>query len=135
MWTSTSGRTTLFFSQLPDETYVAAEPPFVARAEGGERETWIPGELKRLTVDTASGLHKNGRNYLRSKGHGYVHRQLKFRLSDRDAIAWRRSLMLALRDTPPRNDTQDKRDNRHEPRSQTGDRGVAAEGAGRTRRA
>jgi hypothetical protein len=84
------------FSDRADETYISPNPPLAAIAENGVHETWVSENLKRLTVDVAARLHPGQRNFLRSTGSGYVHRQLTFRLPTDRAVAWRQSLMTAL---------------------------------------
>jgi hypothetical protein len=84
------------FSSAPEETYISPNPPEVAVAERGRHETWVEGELKRLTIDKAAQLHKRKRGFLRSRGFGYVHPELRFEMASDEAAHWRLSLMSAL---------------------------------------
>jgi hypothetical protein len=83
------------FSQDPCETYISPKPPLVAVAKKGEHEKWVCNKLAQLTIRQAAELHPNQRDFLRSTGRGYVHRQLTFRLDK--ASEWRHSLISALR--------------------------------------
>jgi hypothetical protein len=87
----------VIFSANPDETYISAQPPPVASAKNGQHEEWISGELMRLTVGIAAQLHYRRRDYLRSTGRGYTHRQLTYRLPSDQTLEWRKSLISALR--------------------------------------
>ena len=87
----------ILFSQDSEKTYISSHPPLVAAAQNGEHEHWISSELMMLTVGTAPQLHHRRRDFLRSKGRGYVHRQLLFRLPSDRAVEWRQSLISALR--------------------------------------
>jgi hypothetical protein len=88
----------VIFSSCSYSTYIVPSPPEVAVAMGGEHEYWIDSALKRLTVDYASELHKKRRNFLRSKGLGYVHPKLRFRLGADAADSWRQELISTLRE-------------------------------------
>lgn len=90
-------RNYVLFSEETDKTYISCQPPLVAIAENGEHERWVSADLRTLTVDTAAELHHMHRNFLRSKGRGYTHRQLTFKLPPNRAIEWRQSLISALR--------------------------------------
>lgn len=85
------------FSDRADETHISSNPPLAAVAQNGAHERWVSDNLKRLTVAVAAGLHPGQRNFLRSTGRGYVHRQLTFKLPVDEAVEWRHSLISALR--------------------------------------
>jgi hypothetical protein len=89
-------RNYVVFSSEPDETYISPNPPEVAIAERGERELWIDSELKRLTIDKAAQSHRANRGFLRSRGFGFVHPELRFAMASEDAPAWRLSVIAAL---------------------------------------
>ena len=90
-------RNYVVFSERPDETYISPHPPFVAAAKGSAHECWDSDNLERLTVSFAAIRHPRRRHFLRSKGKGYVHRQLTFNLPVDEAVEWRRCLISALR--------------------------------------
>lgn len=83
------------FSDQADETYIPPNPPLAAIARNGAHERWVSDNLKRLTVCVAA--HLGQRDFLRSAGSGYVHRQLTFKLPVDEAVEWRHSLISALR--------------------------------------
>jgi hypothetical protein len=90
-------RNYVVFSFEPDETYISPNPPEVAVAERGEHELWIDSELKRLTIDEAAQSHPANRGFLRSRGFGFVHPELRFAIASEHAPAWRRSVIAALK--------------------------------------
>jgi hypothetical protein len=90
-------RNYVVFSSEPDETYISPNPPEVAVAERGEHELWIDSELKRLTIDEAAPSHPANRGFLRSRGFGFVHPELRFAIASEHAPAWRRSVIAALK--------------------------------------
>jgi hypothetical protein len=87
----------VLFSQESDKTYISPDPPLVATARNGEHEQWTSSEFMNLTVGSAAQLHRGRRDFLRSSGHGYTHRQLRFKLPSDRAVEWRQSLISALR--------------------------------------
>ncbi len=89
-------RNYVVFSKRPDETYISPHPPLVATAKNGAHERWNTDELKCLTVCVAACRHPKKRVFLRSKGSGYVHRQLTFELPVGEAVQWRRLLIATL---------------------------------------
>ena len=78
-------RNYIVFSSEPEETYISPNPPEVAIADRGERERWIDSELRRLTIDKAAQLHRANRGFLRSRGFGFVHPELRFAMASDDA--------------------------------------------------
>jgi hypothetical protein len=91
----------ILFSALPEETYVAKNPPHVATAvirPEGESEEWINAELQKVTVGVAGQRHPDGRGSLRvvNSSHRNVHPELPFRMSPAEASAWRANLIGTL---------------------------------------
>lgn len=87
----------VLFSSAPDETYIAPNPPQIAKANRGEHERWMHRALKQLTIDKAAALHRTHRCHLRNTGFGYSHPALTFQLPVHEAVSWRKSLIAALR--------------------------------------
>ncbi len=90
------------FSGKSDETYIALNPPKVAKAikDRHDREIWDDSELRLLTVGKAGNNLASGRDYLRvaNRSGRNVHRQIRFKLPSEEAIKWRKSLISLLQE-------------------------------------
>jgi hypothetical protein len=84
-----------------EETYVAPDPPNVAKAivERREHERWTDPKLQQLTASAAGERLASGRDYLRvaNRSGRNVHRQIRFKIPFEEASRWRQSLISELR--------------------------------------
>jgi hypothetical protein len=101
----------ILFSTTPDMGFISRDPPVVAVAAKGKSERWIDPKLQGLTVGKAAAFLKSGRDYLRvaNRSGRNVHRQIHFDMPADEAIAWRDSLIAALKeatDNPTRHKTK-----------------------------